>query len=229
MPARGGSKRLPRKNVAPLLGRPLLAWALDAALGSGIFDAVWVSTDDNEIAARARQLGASVDARPPRLASDTASVVEVTLDFARRRREAGEVLDAICVVLPTAALLKPEDLRGAYAVFHGSEVDVVMGVTRYLETPFQALHEVDGYLRCYFVAEALKRKQELPDVCVDSGYFYFARLEPLARAGTFYGGRLRGFPIPRERSVDVDEPADLRIAEALLSYQLRVAGAAAAR
>ena len=221
IPARGGSKRLPRKNVVPLLGKPLLAHVIDTARASGLFERVWVSTEDAEIAAVAARHGGVVHDRPPELSTDTATVVQVCLNFAEWRRGRGEGVEAVCVIQPTAALLRPEDLVGGARLFEEQQPDVVMAITRYLEAPFAALHEVDGYLRPYFGAEANKKSQELPRVCVDSGSFYFARVEALRRERTFYTARLLGYQIPRDRSLDIDEPEHLRMAEALLAYHAR--------
>jgi CMP-N-acetylneuraminic acid synthetase len=120
------------------------------------------------------------------------------------------------VVLPTAALLRPEDLRNGYHLLAVRSADFVMAVTTYLESPFQALQESNGYLKLFFGREYAKQSQALPKVVVDSGAFYYARLEALRRERTLYGERLVGCEIPRLRSIDIDEPAHLAVAEALL-------------
>ena len=152
--------------------------------------------------------------RDERLASDTATVVQVTLDFADRLAAAGRPCDALCVALPTAALARAEDFRGAAALL-GGQTDFVMAVTRFSEPPFWALQEVDGYLAPVW-PDLMKRSQDLPQTFVDCGYFYFARLPALRDERTFYGRRLRAYALPRERSVDIDHPEDLTIARALL-------------
>jgi N-acylneuraminate cytidylyltransferase len=221
VPARGGSKRFPRKNIAPLHGKPVLAYAVGAALRAGIFADVWVSTDDAEIAAVAAEHGARVHDRPPALAADDATVVDVALDFAGWLADRGDEADVLAIVLPTAALLSAEDLVGGWHRLRDGAADFVMAVTTYLESPFQALQEVDGYLRPYFGRQYLRRSQALPAVVVDAGSFYFARLEALRRERTLYGARLAGYPIPRERSIDIDEPYHLTIAAALLEEASR--------
>lgn len=216
IPARGGSRRFPRKNIALLKGKPLLAYAVEAALESRVFSEVWVSTDDAEIATVAEQLGAKVHERPSALAGDEATLVEVGLDFAEWLARSGRVVDALGIVLPTAALLLPEDLRGGFALFNGRSTDFVMAVTTYLDPPFQALEEVDGYLRLFFGSQYARRGPWLPTLQVDCGYFYFLRVSALRREQTLYGRRLIGYPIPRIRAIDIDEAAHLTIAEALL-------------
>jgi pseudaminic acid cytidylyltransferase len=217
IPARGGSKRFPRKNVAALRGRPLLAYAIDAARASGVFGDVWVSTDDGEIAEVAVRHGAKVHERPAALAAADATLVQVALDFADWLAGRGESATHLGIVLPTAALLRGGDIRQAWAKLSGGDADFAMAVTTYMESPFQALEEVDGHLRLIFGAAYARRSQLLPSVVVDSGYFYLVRVEALRRERTLYGAKLVGQPIPRERSIDIDEPAQMVIAEALLA------------
>lgn len=216
IPARGGSKRFPGKNIALLRGKPLLAYAVDAARDSGIFAGVWVSTDDAAIAVVAEKYGVSVHQRPKELAGDQAVLWQVGVDFADWSERQGRKTEVLGVVLPTAALLKPEDLRNGYDLLTARSADFVMGVTTYLESPFQALEEKSGYLKLFFGREYARQSQTLPKVVVDSGAFYFARVEALRRERTLYGERLVGSEIPRIRSLDIDEPEHLTIAEALL-------------
>lgn len=218
IPARSGSKRFPRKNIAPFKGRPLVSYAIAVAAKSGIFSRICVSTDDDEIARIAKESGADVLARPRELGSDQATVVQVTLN-ACELLERDEILpDIACVMLPTAILVRPEDLNQAWAMLCRGNADFVMAVTTYLESPFWALHEENGYLQPYFSEMFSKRTQELPKVCVDSGAFYFARIDALRRERTFYGRRLVGYRIPRDRSIDIDEPVHLKIAEAFFDH-----------
>ena len=226
IPARGGSKRFPRKNVAPLRGRPLLAWAVDAARGSGLFDDIWVSTDDAEIAAVARECGARVHDRPPALAGDTATIAQVGVDFLDWLAVRGQEIAVLCTILPTAALMRAEDLRGGWDLMVAREAEFAIAVTTYLESPFWALHEVNGYLDLFFGDQYARASQSLPSVCVDAGYFYFIRTESLRRERRLYGPRLVGYPIPRARAVDIDEPDHLVMAEALMDAAARLEGVA---
>jgi N-acylneuraminate cytidylyltransferase len=226
IPARGGSRRFPRKNVALLRGRPLLAWSLAAARGAGLFDDVWVSTDDAAIAAVARDGGALVHDRPPALASDTATIAQVGVDFLDWLEARGRGVDVLCIVLPTAALLRPEDLRGGWDLLLARDAEFAIAVTSYLESPFWALAEEGGYLRLFFGDEYARASQTLPPVQVDAGYFYFVRAAALRRERRLYGPRLVGHPIPRERAVDIDEPAHLVMAEALMDAMDRLEAAA---
>jgi N-acylneuraminate cytidylyltransferase len=218
IPARGGSRRFPRKNIALLRGRPLLAWAIEAARESKLFDDVWVSTDDAEIAAIARDHGAVVHDRPEALAGDTATIAQVGVDFLDWLAARGRAAETICIVLPTAALMRADDLRGAWDLFLAREAEYGIAVTTYLESPFWALHEVaGGYYDLFFGDQYARATQALPAVRVDAGYFYFVRASSLRRERKLYGPRLVGYPIPRARAIDIDEPEHLVIAEALLA------------
>ena len=221
IPARGGSRRFPRKNIALLRGKPLVAYAIEAAMGSGLFPEVWVSTDDAEIAAIAKACGAAIHERPPALATDQATLVQVCLDFAEWLEGRGQRAEVVCMILPTAALLRPEDLRGGYALLAEWNADVSMAITSYLESPFWALENAGGYLRPFFGRNYLLPSQKLPEVWVDSGCFYFSRVAALRREGSLYPPNLVGYRIPRDRSIDIDEPAHLAIAEALLEMSLK--------
>lgn len=217
VPARGGSQRVPRKNVAPLAGRPLLAWTVEAALASGLFQRVVVSTEDEAIARVAERHGAAVLERDAALATATATGVDVCVDAIERWTTAGERFDVLAFLLPTSPLRTAEDLRGAWQRFLERDADFLMAVTDYAIPPFWALEEREGYLRPYWGHEYLVKSQELPRVCVDNGAVYLARIEAFLRERTFYGERLVGYWMPRERSVDVDEPVDLALAEFFLA------------
>jgi len=216
IPARGGSKRFPRKNIALLRGKPLLGRTIEAATGSGLFPEVWVSTDDAEVASVAKEYGAQVHDRSTQLASDTATLTDVCLDFIRWLEKNGRVPEVLCLILPTAGFMRPEDLQKGYALLQERQADYSMAVTTYLEPPFWALKEENGFLKSFFGKEYLVASQKLPQVWVDSGYFYFARVEAFRRERTLYGEKVVGHKIPRERSVDIDEPGHLLMAEAIL-------------
>lgn len=229
IPARGGSKRFPRKNLAPFKGRAVLTYPIKAAHASNCFPRVWVSTEDPEIAETARSAGAEVHPRTDALAGDRATVVEVCLDFHGWLRRRGEEPEALCVILPTAVLLTPEDLRRGVERFRQGDNDFVIAVTRCLESPFIALQERGGRLEPRFGREFLKPGRRLDPLWVDAGAFYFANVEALRREKSFYGRRLAGVSIPRDRSVDIDEPVHLNVAEALFDFRRRraeVGGAA---
>lgn len=217
IPAKARSRRFPGKNVALLRGKPLLAYTVEAALGSGVFARVLVSTDVEEIRAVALRFGAEVPGlRPAELAGDAAGVVDVCVDLLERLAQGGESYERLGVLLPTAPLRSAEDVRRAWELFRASRADFLMAVTTFDPPPYWALKEQDGYLDALFDREYLLTTRELPPALVDNGAIYLVRVPAFLRQRTFYGRPLIGYRMPRDRSVDVDEPFDLVLAEFLL-------------
>jgi pseudaminic acid cytidylyltransferase len=213
IPARGGSKRFPRKNLAFFRGRPLVGLTVDTALASDVYSRVVVSTDDEEIAAVARASGAEIRERPAELSGDFITLEPVLLDVVDAFAASGTAVDVGSVMLTTSPLRRAEDVRDAYARFASSDADYLMVVSRYIKSPFLALQQREGFASLMF--PELARQQPSPPVWVDTGMVYFARLEALRRERTFYGHRLVTHEIPAERAIDVDEPYHLRLAELL--------------
>lgn len=129
IPARGGSKRIPHKNIKPFLGRPIIAYSIEAALGTGLFEEVMVSTDDTEIAEIARQEGASVPfLRSTENANDYATLADVLVEVVNVYKERGNEFDLICCLLPTAPLISSEDVRSAYDQLVMSTFDSILSL-----------------------------------------------------------------------------------------------------
>jgi pseudaminic acid cytidylyltransferase len=213
IPARGGSKRLPRKNILPVDGRPLIAHTIDAALSSDCFDAVIVSTEDREIAAIAAAAGAEIHCREERLASDTATMVDVCRDvLARLDMQQHRRPPRFACLVATAALRTADDIRRAGAMLEAPGCDFVMAVTEYEKSPLQALvEEPDGSLRLMWPELVDHPRARAQRILVDNGSIYWCRTEAFLAEGTFYGRGLRGYRMPRERSVDVDTATDLAL------------------
>jgi CMP-N-acetylneuraminic acid synthetase len=219
IPARGGSKRLPRKNLAELGGKPMLAWTIEAALGSGLFEQVHVSTEDDEIADVARRHGAAVPfRRAAALATDEARVTDVVLDALDWFAGRGMRHHTVCVLLPSSPLRRADDVVGTWRRFHDTGADAAMAVTRYLHPPWQALREEGGLLVPHWGRDVIARKsQEVPPLWVDSGAVYVIRAEALRRDRTFYVERLVGYPIDPARALDIDDAFQLALARAILA------------
>jgi pseudaminic acid cytidylyltransferase len=211
IPARGGSKRFPRKNLARFRGQSLLALTVATAQESGVYRRIVVSTDDEEIAVEARRAGAEVRERPAHLAGDLVTLEPVLLDVADASGAERAAAPVGSVMLTTSPLRTAADVRGAYQRFVDSGADFLMIVSRYIKSPFLALQERDGFHELMF--PALARMQPAPPVWVDTGMAYFARMAALREERTFYGRRLSTYEVPVERAIDVDEPYHLRFAE----------------
>lgn len=205
IPARGGSKRLPRKNILPLGGKPLLARVIDCCQVSKLFSKVIVSTEDEEIAEIAKDAGAYVYARSLSLAEDRSTVVEVCEDVLIK----GEY-DLFCCVYATAALLTPKTLERSFEFFKTSfNADVVMGVSSYNYSPVQALkvdsNESAELLLPHYLGV---QSQFQPEFRVSNGTFYWGRKEAFLKEKTFYSKKLFVFDVPEKEVCDVDTQDD---------------------
>ena len=210
IPARGGSKRLPRKNVIGFLGRPIIAYTIEAAFQSGCFDRVVVSTDDEEISDAAKAAGADVVIRPSALASDEASVVETCLDFLETKTG----YDVLCCLYATAPLRNADDIRHVVSLIDPGRCDFAMALTEYSYPPFQALRQTEnGSLAPMFPNLVEKQTQDIGPLLVDNGSTYAASIPAFQQTCGFYGPGLKGHVMPQSRSVDLDGVDDLRLLE----------------
>ena len=209
IPARGGSKRLPRKNILEIGGKPMLAYPIEAAFASGLFDMVYVSTEDVEIARVAESYGAAIIERPIEIAEDRSTVVQVCLHALEMLAE----VDLLCCIYATAVLLKPESIVEGYQILSNQpETEFVMGVSKFELPPLQSLKECpDGYLSYMWPEWKCVQSQMYPRLVVSNGTLYWARREALLRQKTFYGDRLRGILLPDEQVCDIDTEVDLEM------------------
>jgi CMP-N-acetylneuraminic acid synthetase len=229
IPAKGHSERIPRKNMALLAGKPLLQYTLEAALTSRAVDLVMVSTDDPQIGAFARKLGAEVPyLRDARLASDDATMADVMLDavewYERQRRK---TFDKLCMLLPSSPLRTAADVVAAKRLLtKNTQADSVLSVTRCAYPPGWALQVAeDGTVHPSWPEYIVKKRQDLPDWCDENGAVFWARMAAFQRIRSQYGGVQVPYFMPPERGVDVDHPEQLVYAEFLLERQrLRATG-----
>ena len=219
IPARGGSKRFPRKNIALLNGKPILSYVIAAARESEVFDSVCVSSDDAEILKIAKESGADrLLERPPELALDTARVPHVCTSVLKTLAAEGHSYDAFAVMLPTSPLCTGEDVRAAYNIFTQGKANYVPSVIEYDEPPQAALSIEGEYLQSFFTTDGLtKRSQDLKKLYYIDGSVLFARTDIFLKEGDFCGSKSVPYFIPPERSVDIDTPLDLLWAEFLLT------------
>jgi CMP-N-acetylneuraminic acid synthetase len=212
IPARGGSKGIPRKNLVPLGGRPLLAWTIDAAQGASSVTRVVVSTDDDEIAGVAERAGTEVLRRPAALAGDETPMSDVV------RHAVDELgpLDVLVLLQPTSPLRRGEHVDGAVAVLRESGAD---GVVSVCEVPHNfepgSLMRLDGD-RLAPLGDSPPRRQDKPTLYGRNGPAVLA-LRADRIGDDLYGGDLRAYVMDAESSLDVDTEDDLRVAGLLLS------------
>lgn len=221
IPARGGSKGLPGKNLRPLLGKPLIGWTIEQAAACAELDARIVSTDDPAIAETAKRLGAEVPfQRPAALATDTASSVDVVLHALDTLKQSGREFDLVVLLEPTSPLREPSDISGALARLANSpEIDSVVGVAAAESRHPAFLYRIEnGLLRPYAGAQPTGlRRQDLEKLYFLEGTVYASRIAALRAKRSFYHERTAPWPVARYKSLEIDELSDLIAAEALLA------------
>lgn len=218
IPARGGSKRFPRKNVAHLAGKPLLQWTLEAATESGIFDQIWVSSEDAEIQSLASDFGAMVHRRDDQLAQDRSGVAEVCrafVDFLQTSQQ--REIEWLYVLLPTSPLRRPQTLRRAWQLLQASKADSLLSVHPAPHQPEWSLIEKKGFLRPSMPDLYETKRQDLASHLYHDGGHAIIRVSALRARPEFLGPQTLAFPVDTEEAVDVNEPIDLAWAEFVVS------------
>ncbi|MCM0018585.1 MAG: acylneuraminate cytidylyltransferase family protein [Tagaea sp.] len=216
VPARGGSKGIPRKNLAPVAGRPLIAWTIEAARAARGIDRLVVSTDDPEIASAARAWGAETAMRPAELAADDTP----TLPVLRHALAAlGETPDAVLTLQPTSPLRRAGHIEGALDAFladpAADSLVSVVAVPHVFHPRSVMKPDVEGYLVPYLdSAQPYRRQDKEPVFARNGAAIYITRTPRLAEY--VFGGKLIGFPMDSESSLDVDTPEELALAGEIL-------------
>jgi len=217
IPARGGSRRVPGKNVRDLLGRPAIAYTIDAALECGIFERVIVSTDSEEIAAIARRCGAEIPfLRDPALADDETPVSAVTVD-ALERLGAGAFTE-VAQLMPNCPVRTADDIRASHEQFVESAAPAQLSVARFgFQNPWWAMRrDPQQRLVPVFSDRITARSQDLPELFCPTGAVWWARASVLVRERTFHVPGRTGWEMPWQRAVDIDTEDDWQLAEMLL-------------
>ncbi|HEY1343270.1 MAG TPA: acylneuraminate cytidylyltransferase family protein [Bryobacteraceae bacterium] len=224
--ARGGSKGIPRKNVAPLLGKPLLFYTAEAARTAKLLSRTILSTDDPEIAAAGRECGLEVPfLRPPELARDDTPTIPVLQDVVRRIDEAGKLYDAILTLQPTNPLRTADDIDGAIRLMRETGSDSVISFAAVGERHPARMKEIDcdGRVIDPPFAEAYEGmpRQKLAPLYLRDGSIYLTRRRILMEQNSLQGRDCRAWIMPVHRACNIDTPLDLYIAEQLLKYGRR--------
>ena len=228
IPARGGSKRLPRKNIRALCGKPMIAYTIEAALQSRVFSDVIVSTDTDEIAAIAASFGAAVPfLRHAALADDYTPVSLVTLDVLDKLDPHGTRFWLVAQLMPNCPLRTAKDVQDSYSQFLETKGEAQISVTRYTWlNPWWAMTRNPEYeLSAIFSEHMGKRSQDLPELFCPTGAIWWTKAEVLRREKTFHVAGRTGWEIPWQRAVDIDTEDDWRLAEILMKEQRRNADA----
>lgn len=221
--ARGGSKRIPRKNVKAFCGRPIIEYSIEAALQSGCFDEVMVSTDDEEIADIAKKAGAAVPfMRSEATANDFATTADVLKEVFDTYQNNGKQFTNACCIYPTAPFVTAEKLKEAMKTLAETEATTVMPVVQYSFPPQRALVIRDENLTPQYPEYQLKRSQDLEPVYHDAGQFYCFSVEDFLREGKVIGEKTKALIVSDLEVQDIDNEEDWKIAE--MKYHLMQTG-----
>jgi len=223
--ARGGSKRIPRKNIKEFCGKPILAYSIEAACASGIFDTVMVSTDDEEIAAIAKQYGAEVPFfRSEKTANDFATTNDVLLEVLEEYEKRGEHYDLACCIYPTAPFVTAKKLQNAVAQLEASDADTLIPVVQFSYPPQRAM-VVEAERLVFKYPEYLdSRSQDLQPHYHDVGQFYVFRTDAFKVNQKLMVGNILPLVVSELEVQDIDNLTDWKIAE--IKYQMMVGGEA---
>lgn len=212
--ARGGSKRIPRKNIKEFCGKPILAYSIEAAIESKLFDTVMVSTDDEEIAGIARQYGAEVPFyRSERTASDFATTNDVLLEVLAEYEKRGEHYDMGCCIYPTAPFVTAAKLRDAMAQLETNDADTLIPVVAFSYPPQRAMIVRDGRLVFEYPQYLDSRSQDLEPHYHDVGQFYLFRTEAFLQNRKLMIGNILPYVVSELEVQDIDNSTDWEIAE----------------
>ncbi|WP_269532005.1 pseudaminic acid cytidylyltransferase [Chitinimonas sp. BJYL2] len=218
IPARGGSKRIPRKNVKPFHGKPMLAYSIAAAKASGLFDRVVVTTDDDEIITLARELGAEVPfVRPAELADDHTTTIAVIQHAIKTLQDDGEPVSMACCIYATAPFVQPRYLReGFETLSKHADKSYAFSVTSF---PFPVQRAIRlneaGCVDALYPQYRNTRSQDLEEAFHDAGQFYWGRAEAWLRGDVIFSPASLPVVLPRYLVQDIDTPEDWRRAEYL--------------
>lgn len=216
IPARGGSKGLPRKNVLPFCGKPLIVWTIEAALSCPQLAAVVVSTDDDEIAQTATSAGAEVVWRPANLAMDASPIEDVIVHALDALAAAGRTFEHLLLLQPTSPLRTSAHIQGCIDAYFSAKASSAMSVCPPEHHPYKALREENGQLVPLFERHHLSApRQNLPRVFRQNGAIYLAHAEAYRRERSFYIPPVAFYEMPLSASVDIDTALDFTIAKLL--------------
>lgn len=217
--ARGGSKRIPHKNIKDFCGQPIITYSIKAAIESNLFDEVMVSTDDEAIASIARQAGASIPfMRSAQTSDDYATTADVIKEVLEKYQSIGKYYKYACCIYPTAPFVTAQKLRDCFQQMLENHCDSALPVVSYSFPPQRAFVIRNGRVRYQFPEYAMMRSQDLETIYHDSGQFYFFDTDKFLQGNSLIGENTYPFVVPEEDVQDIDNLSDWKIAE--MKYML---------
>jgi N-acylneuraminate cytidylyltransferase len=215
IPARGGSKRIPRKNIKNFCGKPMIAWSIEAAKKSNLFDRIIVSTEDEEIAGVARYWGVETPfVRPAELSNDHSGTTEVIAHATQWALKQDFDLNAVCCIYATAPFVQSDDLRLGLTALESGDWSYAFPVTDFAAPIFRSFKQtVDGGVEMFYPEHFFSRSQDLPKALHDAGQFYWGRPSAWIEERRIFDFHSIPLAIPRWRVQDIDTPEDWLRAE----------------
>lgn len=219
VPARGGSKTIPGKNIKKLHGKPLIAWTIEPALECNFLDKIIVSTDDHEISEISKKYGADVPfLRPNEISEDNSPTIDAVIHTLDSLKNSGFNPDVIVLLQPTSPLRTVKDIETALKLFFKDKTcNSVVSVSEYDHSPYWSLKIEKGYLKPSFGDKYFRmRRQDLPNLYIPNGSIYISSTKDLKKFRGFFGDKIIPYVMPKERSVDIDTIMDFKLAELIL-------------
>lgn len=218
IPARGGSKRIPRKNIKHFLGKPIIAYSIEAAINSQLFDEVMVSTDDKEISDIAQQYGAKIPfLRSHKNADDHASTVDVLIEVLEDYKSRGKDFDYTCCIYPTAPLTKVEDLKQGFDKLNQNNLDVVFPAVKFSYPIWRSLKKEKNKFKMLWPVYQQSRSQDLEDAYHDAGQWYWFKPDQLIKTKSLFNENTSCLTLDETQVQDIDNETDWKLAE--LKYE----------
>ena len=223
IPARGGSKRIPRKNIKEFFGKPMLAWSIEAAISSNLFDQIIVSTDDQEIAKVAESLGANIPfIRPEKISDDFATTTDVIAHAVEWMIEENYSVEAVCCIYATAPFIRFSDLQESYKIFNSGNWEYVFTATDFAAPIFRSFKKnQENGLEMFYPQFFDTRSQDLPEAFHDAGQFYWGKPSAWLDGKRIFDQHSTALIIPRFRVQDIDTDEDWIRAELMAKSMLK--------
>jgi CMP-N-acetylneuraminic acid synthetase len=217
IPARGGSKRLPRKNIKILNGKPLISYSIEAASKSNYINKIVVSTDDYEIKNISKTEDLEIVDRPKELAKDDSSTFDAIKHSLDVLEEQDYVPDIVVLLQPTSPLRTTEDIDNSIELFIENDCNSVISVCEFEHSPYWSLRIENKYLKPNFGQKYFTmRRQELPDLYLPNGAIFISKVDDLMKLKSFYGKKILPYIMPSNRSIDIDTELDFKLIELIL-------------
>jgi N-acylneuraminate cytidylyltransferase/CMP-N,N'-diacetyllegionaminic acid synthase len=223
IPARGGSKGLPGKNIKPLLGKPLIGWTIEQAKASRHIDDIFVSTDSREIADVAETFGIKVpELRPPELAGDAATSASVVIYTIEKLRKEGKSFDYLILLEPTSPLRDIDDIDNSIEILINTpDAESIVGVCKVenAHPSFLASIDSNNFLNSYTDQFKVIRRQDLMNLYFFEGSIYVSKIDSFINCKTFYHDKCMGYIVPKYKSFEIDDLLDFRIVETIMQLK----------